>query len=562
MNDQQMRIEWDSALVAALAATLDRVGHHAKVRALHLDPVQRRVTLYLRQAVWVWDLHPERTAFRVLDPVDAPEEATRLPAQIISVEALPDDRVLEIRFRRARGRPSRISLVLELIPNRENALVLHDEERTIRQLLRTREEGDRALIRGRPYSPPTPSGRAGASEAWPLDRWMAHLTPIAPEERRRALVSGVAWTSPIVSGALLGEAAEFDGPAAEAALERGWARWDALRRATRDPEAQEPALLLARGKRTPQPYPLPVAGRTIERADDLLSAFRMAAEAAGATEPTLLPGTILEQLDDHLDRLRSRLGRLESELAGLDEPGPVRARGDLLLARFHEVPTGAESVTLTDFEGAEVDIALDPTLTPDANARRLYDRAARLERAAERLPKLIERAIEELAQGEGLAERVAAGEVARSELESALPERSTRSGRTDEGPSLPYRRYRSSGGLEIRVGRGAARNDDLTFHHARPNDVWMHASQVAGAHVVLRWDGEGAPPARDLGEAATLAAWYSKARTSGSVPVAWTRRKYVRKPRKAPPGAVLPDRVETVFVKPSGAVEERLRDEE
>jgi len=58
-----------------------------------------------------------------------------------------------------------------------------------------------------------------------------------------------------------------------------------------------------------------------------------------------------------------------------------------------------------------------------------------------------------------------------------------------------------------------------------------------------------------LAEAATLAAWYSRARTSGSVPVAWTRRKYVRKPRKAPPGSVLPDRVETVFVKPSSAVE-------
>ncbi|HKK92346.1 MAG TPA: NFACT RNA binding domain-containing protein, partial [Longimicrobiales bacterium] len=216
---------------------------------------------------------------------------------------------------------------------------------------------------------------------------------------------------------------------------------------------------------------------------------------------------------------------------------------------------------LLDFDGEEIRIPLDPTLSPDANARRLYDRAARLERAAERLPGMITDARRELEAAAELAERVEGGDVERAELEAALPERSSRGGGDDEGPSLPYRRYRSSGGLEIRVGRGAARNDDLTFHHSRPDDVWMHASQVAGAHVILRWDADGAPPARDLAEAATLAAWFSKARTSGSVPVAWTRRKYVRKPRKAPPGSVLPDRVETVFVKPSRAVEERLRDE-
>ncbi len=561
MSNDGMRIEWDSALVAALAGSLDRVGRNARVRALHLDPVSRRVSLYLREAVWVWDLHPERTAFRVLVGREPPDEAARLPATLRAVEALPDDRVLELRLRRLRGRPSKIALVLELIPNRENALLLHDDERTIRRLLRTREDGGRALVRGRPYVPPTPSRRHGADAAWSREAWMDHLLPVPPDERRRALVSAVAWTSPIVSGALLGDAAELDGPAAEAALERGWARWDALRRAATDPDAQEPAVLLGRGRRTAQPYPVPVADRTLERADDLLDAFARAAEAAGDAEVPLLPGALVVRLHDEVDRARGRLARLEDEFASLESPGPVRARGDLLLARFGDVPTGVESVTLTGFDGKPVEIALDPALAPDANARRLYDRAARLERAADRLPRLIAAATRTLAEIEALADRVESGDAAREEVEAALPERARR-GDGDDAPTAPYRRYRSSGGLEIRVGRGAARNDDLTFHHSRPNDVWMHASQVPGAHVVLRWDGDGAPPARDLAEAATLAAWFSKARTSGSVPVAWTRRKYVRKPRKAPPGSVIPDRVRTVFVTPSGEVEERLRDGE
>ena len=89
-------------------------------------------------------------------------------------------------------------------------------------------------------------------------------------------------------------------------------------------------------------------------------------------------------------------------------------------------------------------------------------------------------------------------------------------------------------------------------------DVWLHARHSAGAHVILRWPGPGNPPARDLQEAATLAALHSKARTSGSVPVDWTLRKYVRKPRKAPPGRVSIDRAQTLFVEPDPALLESL----
>jgi len=88
----------------------------------------------------------------------------------------------------------------------------------------------------------------------------------------------------------------------------------------------------------------------------------------------------------------------------------------------------------------------------------------------------------------------------------------------------------------------------------------LHARDVAGAHVILRWNDPVAnPPARDLAEAAVLAALQSKARTSGTVAVDWTRRKYVRKPRKAPPGLVVPERTKTLFDEPDPAVEERMR---
>jgi predicted ribosome quality control (RQC) complex YloA/Tae2 family protein len=127
-------------------------------------------------------------------------------------------------------------------------------------------------------------------------------------------------------------------------------------------------------------------------------------------------------------------------------------------------------------------------------------------------------------------------------------------------PARPFRTYRSSGGLEIWVGRGAASNDILTFRESSPRDVWLHARDATGAHVVLRWTRDETPPTRDLEEAAVLAAWHSKSRGSALVPVDWTRRKYVRKAKGGAAGRVLVQRSETIFVKPDERVERRLRD--
>jgi predicted ribosome quality control (RQC) complex YloA/Tae2 family protein len=117
----------------------------------------------------------------------------------------------------------------------------------------------------------------------------------------------------------------------------------------------------------------------------------------------------------------------------------------------------------------------------------------------------------------------------------------------------------TSGGLELRIGRGSRDNDELTFRHSAPDDVWLHARQSPGAHVILRWGRRDEnPPQRDLVEAAIAAAVNSEARHSKTVAVDWTRRKHVRKPRKAPPGTVVPDRVKTLFVEPDEALLRRL----
>ena len=217
---------------------------------------------------------------------------------------------------------------------------------------------------------------------------------------------------------------------------------------------------------------------------------------------------------------------------------------------------------LKGFDGEEVVLTLDPSKSPQDNAQALYQEATRKERAQDKLPSLLAGAESLVRRLEALAQGLKEGTTSPEAIARELPGEKRAPGlEGKQERRLPYRRYKSSGGLEIRVGRGSRDNDTLTFRHSHPEDVWLHARGRSGAHVILRWRKEGNPPQRDLAEAATLAALHSGSRTSGTVPVDWTRRKYVRKPRRAPPGTVLPDRVQTLFVVPDPELPDRLQEE-
>jgi predicted ribosome quality control (RQC) complex YloA/Tae2 family protein len=203
-----------------------------------------------------------------------------------------------------------------------------------------------------------------------------------------------------------------------------------------------------------------------------------------------------------------------------------------------------EAIGLPDGTEAAVPRGGDPGESPIDAAERLYKEARAMERALERLPA-----------------RIAA-------LGASPPRASRRKAGGPRGPSgasaprLPYKSYRTSGGIDVLVGRGASANDELTYDIAKPDDVWLHARDVTGAHVVMRWSQEGPPPARDLHEAAALAAWYSRARGSVVVPVDWTRRRHVRRARGGPPGRALVERARTLMARPTAELERRLRTDE
>lgn len=265
-------------------------------------------------------------------------------------------------------------------------------------------------------------------------------------------------------------------------------------------------------------------------------------------EAETLRRPLREALHKRIHTLEARLADYRKALARLDEVPALREKGDVLLAYLHQVPGGAASVTLEDFSGKPLEIALDPALTPAQNAERYYSRARRLEALAERAMELEPRT---QAQLEALRREV--GELEKATLPELL-KRLERKDDPDEGRI--GLRLRSPGGFAVWVGRNAKENDFLT-RSAHSMDLWFHAQGIPGSHVILRTQGQPAP-LPDLLFAAQLAAYHSKAKGEKNVAVDYTPKKNVWRPRKAAPGQVLYTGAKTLFVDadlPEGTVE-------
>ena len=116
---------------------------------------------------------------------------------------------------------------------------------------------------------------------------------------------------------------------------------------------------------------------------------------------------------------------------------------------------------------------------------------------------------------------------------------------------MNIKRFCSTNGLDILVGRDDESNDALTFSIGRANDIWLHVSGASGSHVILRCQDGGAPDKDSLKEAAALAAWFSKMRSGGKVNVSYCHVKDVRKPRGMPAGKVVIKRAKKLTVRPA-----------
>lgn len=533
---------WDPCLARAVAVELGERLAGSRARALRLRREAMEVLVWFRNATLEVDLSPGRGEIVLGPPAEPDSEAEPLPAVLATVEAVPDERVIVMRFRRVRGRKPHPALILELATNRWNAILADGPQLRVRKRLRAFRT--RPLPVGQPWTAPGDERPGPKRERVELDRWRA-LAGAADHDARGVLLRAVAYLSGLNIGHVLNQGNRKE----------SYRRWRTMAEGTED----RPHLLrLASG---PQPYPWPLDGVEAEPLTSLLDGMR-ALRDAGPADPEAERGQVARRLAAEARRLSRKIANLRRQLEKAGKAHRLREDAALILSSLHRIEHGAGQVILTDFDGAERTLLLDPVLRPQEHANALFRRAARLERAATELPGRIRAAEAALAEITALRARHASGDLTAREADSLLPPPRApgpKSARRDaETAPLPYRVFTSSGGIRIRVGRGARHNDALTFHHSRPTDIWLHARHAGGAHVILRWARPERPPATDLEEAAVLAAIHSGARGSGLVPVDWTRRKWVRKPRGAAPGAVIPHRVRTLFVAPDSSLAKRL----
>ena len=239
-----------------------------------------------------------------------------------------------------------------------------------------------------------------------------------------------------------------------------------------------------------------------------------------------------------------------------------RLYGELLNAYAYSVPAGAKSCEVDNYyTGEKIRIPLDPTLTPTQNAKKYFDRYTKLKRTHEALTGLTAEVKAEIDHLESIRTSLDLatneGDLAqiRQELEdSGLVRRHTGAGKKRPGfdksgskkgrARTPVSRplhYVSSDGYDIYVGKNNTQNDQLTFHFAEPNDIWMHANDMPGSHVILRSAGRSMEeiPDRAFEEAASLAAWYSAGREQGKVEIDYLLRRNVKKPGGSKPGFVV-----------------------
>jgi predicted ribosome quality control (RQC) complex YloA/Tae2 family protein len=287
-------------------------------------------------------------------------------------------------------------------------------------------------------------------------------------------------------------------------------------------------------------------------------------------------GSARAELRKKISQQKKLLQQLQKDLASHADADQNKRLGDLLLANLSTARREGNRVVLVDYfadHGASIGLDIDEKLTLQEEAARRFALYARSKRAVRQINSRLEAVRVELSDLESklnvlekiIAQRddaaLAEFTVRRSprapaDRSGSVPPALAGGSRRKPEKKIPgTRRYVSSDGFEILVGRAARDNDHLTFKVAKPNDLWLHAADYGGSHVVVRNSTRKDLPHRTIIEAAQLAAHFSQARKDSKVDVRYTQRKFLSKPKGSAPGLVRLSRFKNITVEPKEDVE-------
>ncbi|GAB2539336.1 NFACT RNA binding domain-containing protein [Rufibacter soli] len=253
------------------------------------------------------------------------------------------------------------------------------------------------------------------------------------------------------------------------------------------------------------------------------------------------------QLSRQLEGAQKIWFQIQEQLEHWHHGTPYSQTADVIMANLTNIPVGSKEVELFDFyQDTTRVIKLHATETPQKTAERLYKKAKNqqielrlLQERANRKEEEVGRLSDELKT----LERLQTAQELRQFLKQHAPAQPT------QQVDVPYYAFEVMG-FKVWVGKNAKANDKLTLKHTHKDDLWLHAKDVPGSHVVIKFQPGKTFPMPVIEIAAKLAAFYSKRKNDSLCPVLYTPKKYVRKPKGATPGSVFVEREKVVLVKP------------
>jgi len=270
-------------------------------------------------------------------------------------------------------------------------------------------------------------------------------------------------------------------------------------------------------------------------------------------------GRLKAQLNSEIKRRQKLRQNLQQDLIEHGDPDRHKRVGDLLLANVSTAKRVGPKVEIRDYytEGTPtLELQIDESVSLQEEAARLFRQYTKAKRAKEEIAQRLTQLDAELqplqARATILSQIVAdRNEAALSSFEETKTKLTSQRSESAAQNKIPgVRQYVSSDGYEIWVGRAARDNDNLTFRLAKPGDLWLHAGDYPGSHVIVRNPARKEIPQRTVIEAAQLAGYFSQARDDSKVVVHYVERKFLAKPKGATPGLVRMSRFRSITVTP------------
>lgn len=557
---------FDAMFLKALTKELTLGAESGRIMKVH-QPFAHELVLYIRKnrenKRLLISAHPSYA--RVQFTADIPENPSTPPmfcmllrkylegAVIEKITQLPNERILklEIRGKDDIGENRFCELYIEIMGRHSNIVLVDREKGTIVDTIKhisPAQNSYRTLLPGAAYRlPPQPEKQ---------DPFQFDSSQFAKNElpSTKELVSQFAGFSPLL-------AQEIRLRAQESSLTQAF---DQVITAVRLHSEEQPKALYFRKNEKEDFYFMPLESMTeilgsYDSLSELLDAFYLG--KARRDRVHQVAKDLERLLTNEIQRNKTKIEKLKQTLIEADEADKYRHYGELLTANLHQVSRGMTTITVEDFynDMKPVSIPLDTRKSASQNSQAYFAKYQKLRNAVAYVNEQLTLTAQEIEYLETIQSQLELGNSADvEEIRIELAEQGylrykNKAGKRKKPTNPTPEKYRSSTGLSILVGKNNKQNDYLTNKLAKNNELWFHVKDLPGSHVVIQ---SPDPDETAIEEAAMIAAYFSKARLSGSVPVDATLVKHVKKPNGAKPGYVIYTDQTTYFVTPD---EEKVR---